>query len=199
MKPRDSMPHTACTWLPCHGSAIASMQRAKPPASASSGVMSRNTTPGLGKSGTARIRDSKEGIANSAAVGPARYRREGRTGRSGRQPPGTIRQLVILARRFGGGLVQRQGGHDIAGLGPDHVRHTHRDGAEQRQLTHAPQQGLALEEYGDLLGFQRVPDQVGVDQVGGFVDDFHWRDPYCLDPEYAPAFLWQRRLQAPAA
>src|SRR5688572_4999129 len=118
MKPRDSIPHTACTSLPCHGSARASMQRAKPPASASNGVTSRKVTPGLGKSATARTRE-----ANSMDMGRAGVGAGHDTGkrRSGRQPAlRRIRGLVIVVLKHRG-LVERQPGHYFARFGPDHV------------------------------------------------------------------------------
>src|SRR5271156_2863160 len=55
MNPRLSAPTTRSMFLPRNGLAISSTDRANPDGSASSGVMSRNKMPGLGKSGMSRI------------------------------------------------------------------------------------------------------------------------------------------------
>src|ERR1700754_2329377 len=74
MKPRDSMPQTAPTCCPRHGSHRASMHAPKAWASASNGVMSLNMMPGRGKSGTSRTRSKMAcmGILEGDADGSGR-------------------------------------------------------------------------------------------------------------------------------
>jgi len=58
MKPRDSAPKTSSTLWPRNGFTISSTASASAAGSAKSGVKSLNTTPGLGKSGTSRMKAS---------------------------------------------------------------------------------------------------------------------------------------------
>src|SRR5262249_39251045 len=78
-----SAPTTASTPLPRNGLAMSSTASASPAGSASSGVMSLNITPFLGKSGTSRMRGSSRSMRRSVARRAARAGRDGRA-RDGR-------------------------------------------------------------------------------------------------------------------
>src|SRR5690606_32214597 len=94
MKPRASMPATASGGAARQAPADASMAPANAAASASTGVMSLNTIPGRGKSGTSRIRRDQWG---TAALLDGGVRRRWRAGSVLRREPQQAPALAVLA------------------------------------------------------------------------------------------------------
>ncbi len=68
MKPRDSMPTTASSFWSRHRSAIAVIAPWKSPPWASSGMMSLNRMPGLGKSAMSRRREAHCGATRASVM-----------------------------------------------------------------------------------------------------------------------------------
>src|SRR5258708_33479985 len=127
MKPRASMPTTLVIGA-SNGAASSSVAARNAPASPSSGVMSRNTTPGCGKSGMSRMKGQSWSASTGRRLGPGPQATTGgapcaaAVGSAGCVPGGTdVHDLVI---RNGTGVDGRGGTPVLADVAVDDGRIT---------------------------------------------------------------------------
>src|SRR5215218_8744065 len=104
MKPRASMPTTLSTLPRPKCTTVSSITEEKATSSASSGVMSLNTMPCCGKSGTSRTRARRRSMSMGTMLLPVvavRRLAAAALGRAGRLPPGRLAPLLGRARLLG--------------------------------------------------------------------------------------------------
>src|SRR5215218_3367827 len=117
MNPRASMPTTLSTLPRPKWTTVSSITDEKPTSSASSGVMSLKTIPGLGKSGTSRMRARRRWMSMGTVAVLLSGLAPAALGRAGLLAPGRLAALLVRAWLLGLAAGRRRGGHGRLGLG----------------------------------------------------------------------------------
>src|SRR5215218_7257865 len=117
MNPRASMPTTLSTLPRPKWTTVSSITDEKPTSSASSGVMSLKTIPGLGKSGTSRMRARRRWMSMGTVAVLLSGLAPAALGRAGLLAPGRLAALLVRAWLLRLAAGRRRGGHGRLGLG----------------------------------------------------------------------------------